>query len=394
MRTSCVTNILKIASKKDSLIFMNSPISINFPINSLSFGNVSVAILRELYRAEQENGLFPNETPAILPIGPVEIKTQRPDAGFSTWLQNILNSSLERVDSKEPCFKLWHINGAIESVSSYERNLLTFHETNSLTPTEINILNNQNSVFVTSSYTEQVFDSHGVTARVIHLPLGFDDHNFKVLEKRPTIDGVISFFLGGKMEERKQTLRQLSLWARKYGNNRRYALNVCISNPHIKVEDQNALIHNALEGKRFFNINFLPYAATNEEYNKVLQSSHIHLGCSLNEGFDLPLYHATAMGAWPVALNAHVYKDYLNNENAILVEPSKEMVKAHDGIFFNFGRGPFNQGYWPTFSDDAFIAACEEAEKRVAEKGLNTEGLKLQQRTYKQVAKELFAGYV
>ena len=39
----------------------------------------------------------------------------------------------ERVDPNSPCFKLWHLNGGIESVSN-RHNLLTFYELDS--PTE------------------------------------------------------------------------------------------------------------------------------------------------------------------------------------------------------------------------------------------------------------------
>jgi len=99
------------------------------------------------------------------------------------------------------------------------------------------------------------------------------------------------------------------------------------------------------------------------------------------EGRDLPCYHATALGAWPVAMRAHAYLDYLNDDNAVLINPNGKRPAA-DGVHFSQG-GPFNQGNLFTFDNDEFIKGCEEAERR-AKIGLNTSGLELQKLGYEQ----------
>jgi hypothetical protein len=213
-----------------------------------------------------------------------------------------------------------------------------------------------------------------------YVPLGFDSFNFAPLEKRGTIDGVISFLLAGKAEKRKSHYQVLAAWAKRYGNNKAYRLNCAIHNPFLKPEDQSALIAQALEGKQYWNINFLPFAATNAEYNSVLQSSEIVLCMSGGEGRDLPCFHATALGAWPVAMRAHAYLDYLNDDNAVLVNPNGKQ-SAIDGIFFHPNQ-PFNTGNLFTWSEDEFISACEAAEQRVKSLGLNKNGMLLQQQTY------------
>ena len=95
----------------------------------------------------------------------------------------------------------------------------------------------------------------------------------------------------------------------------------------------------------------------------------------------MPEYHAAALGAWPVALDAHAYKDHFTNANAVLVPPNG-MEPMVDGVFF-FQGAPTNQGNRFCFSDEAFYAGCEEAIRRTRI-GLNTEGMKLQQQTYAQ----------
>ena len=362
---------------------MNQQFAINAPLNNLSFGSVSIAILRELYN----RGL----APSIFPIGPIDISAQKKDDGFEKWLNACIGKAQKTHNRNDPCIKLWHINGSLETPSKTS-NLITFLETDSPTDSEINILRNHEKVYVTNNYIKDILTNVGLD-NVAYLPLGFDSHNFHQLEKRPKINGVTSWVCVGKLEFRKATLRQIRLWAAKYGNKKEHRLNAAIINPFLKPEDQNAMISRALGGKHYLNINFLPFAPTNEEYNTTLQSGDIVLTCSLSEGRGLGEYHSTAMGAWPVALNAHAYKDYLNNENAVLVEPCGK-IDSTDGIFFKGAESgsEFNIGSFFDFKDEAFYAGCEEAERRVKTIGLNTAGYKLQEQTCKETVDVLLAG--
>lgn len=360
---------------------MKTP-AFNVPVNNLSFGSVSVGILREVYK----RGLSPN---VFLIGGGADLSSQKPDPEFNTKLQASINDAQTKHSRDDTSMRLWHVNGSLESYSRRDSRLITFFELDSLQPTEVNILRNQDRVYVTSSHTQRTFSDYGIKAE--YLPIGFDAHNFNVLEKRPLIDGVTTFCMGGKLEKRKGHFKTLALWAKKYGNDMRYRLNCALHNPFLKPEHSNALISQALEGKQYNNINWLPYMATNAEYNQFLQSGQIYLAMSGGEGRGLPEYHAAALGAWPVALNAHAYLDYFNAENAVLVNPNSK-VPAADGVFFG-SAGQFNIGNIFDFDGDQFIAACEEAERRAAG-GLNTAGLTLQNLTYKDTVDVLLRDFV
>jgi hypothetical protein len=355
--------------------------SFNTAINNLSFGNVSIGILREVFK----RGLAPN----VFPIGNVDLSTQKPDDDFNRRLSTAIETAPRTHSRDDAVIRLWHLNGSLESYSRRDSRLITFFELDGLTPTETNILRQQDKVYVTSSFTQRVFEDHGIQS--IYLPLGFDAHNFHQLDKRPLQDGITTFCLGGKLEKRKGHLKVLNLWAKKYGNNPKYRLNAALHNPFMKPEHVNAFIGQALEGKQYFNINFLPYMGTNAEYNSFLQSGQIYLAMSGGEGRGLPEYHATALGAWPVALNAHAYKDYFTTDNAVLVNPNGK-VPAADGVFFGTS-GPYNIGNLFDFDGDQFVAACEEAERRAAQ-GLNTKGLELQKLTYKDTVDVLLKDFV
>jgi glycosyltransferase involved in cell wall biosynthesis len=322
-----------------------------------------------------KRGLQPN----IFVIGGnVDLSAQRPDESFQQWLGHCINNAQANHCRRKTSLKLWHIQNSLQSYSETDSRLLTFHETDNLTSSEVNILHNQDKVYVTSRFTQSVFFTFGVESE--YLPLGYDAHNFPVLEKRPKIDGVISFSIAGKLENRKAHGKILNLWAKKYGNNPKYRLNAALHNPFLKPEHMNALIGQALEGKQYYNINFLPWMGTNAEYNSFLQSSDIHLSMSGGEGFNLPTYHAIALGSHAVVLNAHAHKDWATSENSVLVNPNSKRP-AVDGIFFQ-PNSQFNVGNFFDFDNDEFVAAMEQAEKRAA-LGINVAGLELQKTTYK-----------
>jgi hypothetical protein len=188
--------------------------------------------------------------------------------------------------------------------------------------------------------------------------------------------------MAGKLEHRKSHFDILRYWVKKYGNKLGYKLNCAITNPFLNQDQFNNIIGQIFEGKKYWNVNFLPWTKTNAEYNSVLQSSDVIFALSGAEGFDLPVFHATAMGAWPLALKAHVYTDYLNDNNAVFINPNGKKP-AYDGMFFNPGQ-PFNQGNIFTVSEYDFNDGCDRVEKKVLSSRVNTVGLELQKQTYVQ----------
>jgi len=324
--------------------------ALNLPVNGVSFGQTSVAILREIYKA--------GYAPALFPIGNPDLSAYNQDNDFNLWLQSCVNKAYKYHKRTTPILKLWHLNQSLDSFSK-EQALFTFHETDQTTEEENNAIQNQSHIFVSSKYTKEVFENGGAT-NVEYCPLGFDSHSFKKTDKKYLSDKYINFSLSGKLEDRKNTLRILKLWAKKFGNDRSYFLNCLIFNPFIPPQEQEGMIMQALEGKRYWNIKFHPSLRTNAEVNDFINNTQIELcGLSGCEGFNLPLLNALCMGKQAVVLNAHVHKDFCNEENSILVQPTG-LRQAVDNKFFIKGA-PFNQGNWFDFNDDEVIAAMERA---------------------------------
>lgn len=354
--------------------------SFNAPINSVSFGQVSVALLRELFLKEQDV--------LICPIGGnVDMTAQGDvDPSFVQWIERGLKDFDTNHSRKFPTFKLWHLEKSSFSFISENEALMTFYELDDPTPLEKNIAKNVNNLIVTSKYTKSVFDSAGMDCTVV--PLGFDKSSFRVLDKQYHNDDRIVFNLCGKYEFRKHHGKILQAWARKYGNDKRYALQCALFNPFISPEDNNNVIAQALGGEKYFNISFLPMMQTNEMYNDFLNSSNIIIGMSGGEGWGLPEFQSVALGKHSVILDAHAYQEWATTENSVLVG-STSKVDCVDGIFFKKGNDK-NQGQIFDWKEDDFLSACDTAVERVRGNRVNEEGLKLQDKfTYTRTLEEI-----
>lgn len=338
---------------------------VNAPINSLSFGNVSVNILRELFKKNIDLIFFP--------IGDkVDFEAyDRIDHEFLKYIQDAANNRFHKIDKDIPSLKLWHIYG---SETRYAKNqaLFTFHEVSQLTEIERKLLNLQDNVFVTSNYTKNIFETNNIN-NVSFVPLGFDNDFY--LTGKTYLEDKIHFGIMGKFEQRKNTARIIKTWLKLFGNNSKYQLSCAVTNPFLdKNKFQNEMIK-LFEGKQYNNINFIPYMQTNAEVNDYLNSIDIDLGgLSGGEGWNLPSFNATALGKWSVVLNATAHKDWATKNNSILIEPSS-LKDCYDDVFFKKDQ-PFNQGQFFNISDEemenVILQSASFAKKP------NNEGLKLQ----------------
>lgn len=350
-----------------------SKLAFNLPLNSTSLGQVSFSILRELFQRKVEIDLFP--------IGPLDISTQKQDQDFISWIQKSLTSSLTSHSKKNPIFKLWHLNGSLESFSN-KQVLLSFYEVDSPTAVEINIVKNNEKLLLSSHYAVEIFKSIGLT-NVEFLPLAFDESHFKQIPRRK-VEG-IQFGLFGKLEpQRKRHLKTLALWAKKYGNNPNYKLNCAIFNHFIDPNVQSQILNQALNGQKYSNINFLNYMPSNEMYNDLLNNTDIVLAMSGGEGWGLPEFQSVALGKHCVGLNAHAYKEWMTPENSILIQPNSK-IPCYDNIFFRQGDN-YNQGNIFDWAEQDFLEALDKVEARYRMNPINTEGLKLQKQfTYSKM---------
>jgi len=354
-------------------------LAFNLPINNLSFGQTSVLLLRTLFEAEKNNKL--NIETYLFPIGNSDLSSQKVDKEFVSWLQNKISYSLQNYSRDIPVFKLWHLNGSLESFGA-KQTLLSFYELDNPTKVEINIAKNNNLCF-SSKYSCDIFKLFGVSANF--LPLAFDSYNFHRVEKKFNDDGRIVFNLCGKLEKRKHHQKIISAWIKKFGNNHKYALQCATYNPFLNEQQNNEIISQILQGNKPFNVTFYPFMQENSVYNDFLNSSDIIIGMSGGEGFGIPEFTSVALGKHAVILNAHAYQSWTTEDLVSFVNPTGK-ISAVDNMFFK-SDGAFNQGNLFDWNDDEFISVCEKTISKVESTNrFNEKGLLLQ----KTFSKELF----
>ena len=355
-------------------------IALQLPINSVSFGQISTALLRTLFEREK-SGQLPHDL-YLFPISGIDLASQVVNQDFANWLQNKVTRALESYSKDIPVFKLWHLNGSLESYGQKQA-LLSFYELDNPTKIELNIARN-NHLCLSSKYAVNVFKMFGIESE--YIPLFFDHYNFQQTNKQYHADDRIVFNLCGKLERRKHHAKVIHTWIKKYGGNPKYALqcatyNVFMGqNPQECDKNNNELIRQILGGQeKPFNVSFLPHMRENAVYNDFLNSGHIIIGMSGGEGWGLPEFQSVAMGKHAVLLNAHSYKSWATPEMATFVQPSGKITSV-DNMFFKQGE-PFNQGNIFDWNEEEFLLGCDMALKKVAANPINTAGLELQ-KTY------------
>jgi len=342
------------------------------PLNSLSFGNVTLNFIKELHKKGHDFGIWPVNNDIDLSAYDIT-----PDLKLR--IEEAINERYSFLSSDVPSLKIWHINGA-ENRKNEKQYLYTFYECSEPTEEEKVTVEAQTQTIFSSSYSANQFNKPFV-------PLGFDS-DFNVTNKN-YLNNVTHFGLMGKLEKRKHTVKIINTWAKKYGNNPKYQLSCLINNAFLEKEEMLNTINLALEGERYNNINFIPFLKTNKEVNEFLNAIDIDLtGLSGGEGWNLPAFNSTCLGKWSIVLNSTSHKDWANSQNSILVEPEGRF-DCYDNKFFQKGS-KFNQGQFFDFNVEEVISAMELAESKVG--NINTEGLKLAEKfTYSKTVDSILS---
>lgn len=343
------------------------------PFNSLSFGNVSFNLLKEMYKKNLHPIIFPHgDKVNFEAFGPLS-------KDFISWFENCVKNRYSSISRDVPTLKLWHLNGSERKLSDRQF-LLTFHETTCVTREESTIVGLQDHTFLSSKFSQQIFDLHRVKGSYSVANIGFDsDSFFETGKKYFDNSEIVHFVLMGKFEKRKHTKKIIQLWIKKFGNNQKYRLTCCVTNPFLNQDQMNSVLMDCLApfGGKPFNVNFVPYLKTNAEVNDLVNSAHVDLtGLSGGEGWNLPAFNATCLGKWSVVLNATAHCDWANESNSVIVNPDGQ-EPVHDGVFFVDGA-PFNQGSFFTFNEDEAVAAMELAAKKSFSK--NSNGIRLKEK--------------
>ena len=160
------------------------------PINNLSFGNVAVNLLKELYKTKAKLCLFPKTDTSL------EAFDKTTDS-FKGWVNNGSLYKYHNINKELPSLNLWHINGSEKRLSP-KQHLLTFYELDSPTFVEKKLIDMQDTVFLSNPTAIKAFEELGCK-NIKYVPLGFDQ-DFKTLDASSKIvEGKNSLYINGEV---------------------------------------------------------------------------------------------------------------------------------------------------------------------------------------------------
>jgi len=311
------------------------------PISALGYGVVGYNVLKHLYNV--------GHTVSYWPIGKSEWSG---DPQAQTVIKETIKNA-QMYNSAAPSIRIWHQNQLDMFPGKGPRIGWPIFELDTFNEVEQHQLKNLDIVFVCSKWAKNIVEAI-VDAPVYVVPLGVDPTVFyrdeEVRKHRPywTQDSTV-FINVGKWEKRKGHEELLKAFNAAFEPNDDVELWMLNDNPFLRESGGNEewkrkYISSKMGGK----IKILSRMNTQAELRALFNQVDCLVVPSKAEGWNLEILECMACGVDVIATNYSGHTEYLNNQNAYLIEPNG-LEKANDGIWFH------GNGNWCTFDIDELI---------------------------------------
>ena len=311
------------------------------PLNFLGYGVAGYNILRQMYKSGNRVSFFP--------IGKSEWNG---DDGLAEMLKQTKENA-QFYNRSAPCIRIWHQFELDYFVGNGQRIGFPIFELNKFDDREKHHLSNVDALFVCSEWAKSVIEENEINVPTFVVPLGVNSETFFYDENerlaRPAWTRQSTVFINvGKWEKRKGHEELCEAFAKAFSPGDDVELWMLNENDFIGPQND--------EWKRKYvntpmgnHVKFFPRFDNPAHLKKLF--SHVDCGVfpSHAEGWNLEIPELMACGAHIIATNYSGHTEYLNDENALLIEPNG-MESANDGKWF---RG---QGEWCTFDIDELVA--------------------------------------
>lgn len=304
-------------------------ISINAPINSVSYGIVSLNILRELNKRHKVS---------LFPIGGFEVEQQ------DVQLINDTLKNAEEFDYNSPCLRIFHQHALHEMPRCSERIGYPIFELDTFTAREKHSLMSCDKLVVASHWAKDICEKNGINIPISVAPLGVNSE-FSATPFRED-----KFVVGniGKWEFRKGHDLIPLIFAEALGEFDDVELHMLAHNrfagPEINKEWED-YYKSKLGNKVVFHGRYDQHSSIPQ----VINNCHVGLYPSRAEGWNMPALETLACGRHLIINNYSASTEFANKDNAFLVQPSG-MEVAEDGFFFQSGIG-----YWSTIDYKPYV---------------------------------------
>lgn len=347
------------------------------PINQLGYGVVGYNVLKTLDRLGHDVAYFPIGSPSW-----------SGDSGLNALLKKTTERS-QLFPVNAPCVKIWHQFGLDQFVGGGTRLGWPIFELNRFNKKEHHHLSSVDGLIVCSQWAKDVIRENGINVPTFVAPLGVDENTFKVDESakamRPSWCKNTTVFINvGKWEKRKGHEELLIAFSEAFNPGDDVELWMINDNPFIGSENDSWKKAYA-SSKMGAHIKFFPRFDMHQHLNTVFNQVDCGIFPSHAEGWNLEIPELLACGAHIIATNYSGHTEYLNNDNAFLIEPNG-MELAQDGKWFH------GQGEWCSFSVSDLINKLKEVHelKQSGRLGINEAGVETAKKfTWESTVKKL-----
>lgn len=310
------------------------------PINTLSYGYVSLNFLKCLVKQNIDVAYFP-----IIPKN-IEVTNEEDlELVKSVCADPLTFGQVKNFHPHSPTLRIWHQNCHTTRIGRGPLYGMSIFELDTFTDQEKFHMGNLNHVIVNSEWAKQI-----VLDQTIHchdtvsvVPLGVDTDIFKPASRSE--DDVCRFINIGKIEIRKGHDVLIKVFERAFKPDDNVILQMAWSNPFLeekKIKEWEDYYRSSPMGHK---VEFLPRVKTQKELANYIAGADCGVFISRGEGFNLPLLECMAMGKEVIATNYSAHTEFANDSNCRMVEID-DIEPAYDGFWFH------GQGNWAKISDN------------------------------------------
>lgn len=253
----------------------------------------------------------------------------------------ILNTQIQRghtFDDEATTLRIWHPNSLAESVGKGPRVCYSSFELNPLRALEMHHLSSMDLAFFPSKWAVDVALESGLKTECDHFPHGVNRSIFNEYGRPPKQGDEPTRFLSvGKWEKRKGHHLLPQVFDAAFNESDNVELYVSHFNPF---SDENELNqwHSLYSNSKLANkIRLVNWANNPAELAQLMKGCDCIISLSSGEAWNLPVLEAMSCGTHVIATNYSGHTEFLDSENARLVEINS-LEPAMDGKWF-FGEG-------------------------------------------------------
>lgn len=318
------------------------------PCNPLGYGVVGYNVLKGL----SGRGHFVS----YFPIG-------QPQWDGDSEFQKIVSQTSENAklyNKDAPCIRIWHQNELDKFVGKGDRIGWPIFELDAFNQAELHQLKNVDRLFVCSEWAKKVCEDNGINIRIDVVPLGVDTNIFfndkKDKETRPYWTKSTTVFINaGKWEVRKGHNELCEAFSKAFTNDDDVELWMLNHNPFINTGNEQwkrKYISSPMGEK----VKILPRVSTQAQLKQLF--NHVDCGVfpSHAEGWNLEILELMACGARIIATDYSGHTEFLNKDNALLLDATGT-ESAQDDRWFH------GQGNWCTYDVDQLVEAMRSFHK-------------------------------